>query len=80
VTEVNVIGRPHKDWGEEVMAFVVAKDGVTAEELDRFCLKQIARFKRPKSYRFVPSLPKSSYGKILKTELRRMLTETDPPS
>jgi len=79
VIETNVIGRPDPDWGEEVVAFVVAEDGVTAEDLDRFCLDQIARFKRPKSYRFVPSLPKSSYGKILKTELRRMLAESEPP-
>ena len=77
--ETNVIGRTDPDWGEEVVAFVVAQDGVTAEDLDRFCLDQIARFKRPKSYRFVPSLPKSSYGKILKTELRRMLAESEPP-
>ncbi|MGD9865562.1 MAG: AMP-binding protein [Pseudodonghicola sp.] len=76
VTEINVIGRPHPDWGEEVVAFVVAEEGVSAEALDRFCLDHIARFKRPKSYRFVPALPKSSYGKILKTELRRMLEET----
>ena len=80
VSEANVTGRPHADWGEEVVAFVVAEDGVTAEALDRFCLDHIARFKRPKSYRFVPSLPKSSYGKILKTELRRMLAETEPAS
>ncbi|WP_372023149.1 AMP-binding protein (plasmid) [Tistrella mobilis] len=78
VSEANVTGRPHADWGEEVVAFVVAEDGVTAEALDRFCLDHIARFKRPKSYRFVPSLPKSSYGKILKTELRRMLVESEP--
>lgn len=78
VTETNVIGRPHPDWGEQVIAFVVADPGVTAEALDRFCLDRIARFKRPKDYRFVPSLPKSSYGKILKTELRRMLAETEP--
>ena len=78
VTETNVVGRPHPDWGEEVVAFVVADPEVTAEALDLLCLDQIARFKRPKSYRFVQSLPKSSYGKILKTELRRLLAETEP--
>ncbi|WP_347881284.1 AMP-binding enzyme [Pseudosulfitobacter pseudonitzschiae] len=78
MTETNVVGRPHPDWGEEVVAFVVADPEVTAEALDLLCLDQIARFKRPKSYRFVQSLPKSSYGKILKTELRRLLAETEP--
>ncbi len=73
VTEVSVIGRRHPDWGEEVVAFVSACDPVTAEELDAFCIDNMARFKRPKTYRFLPSLPKSNYGKILKTELRTLL-------
>jgi len=42
----------------------------SAPELDALCLAEIARFKRPKDYVFVPALPKSNYGKILKTELR----------
>jgi long-chain acyl-CoA synthetase len=77
VHEVSVIGRPHPDWGEEVVAFVVAKPGahVTPEALDMLCLDNIARFKRPKEYRFVAGLPKNSYGKILKTELREQLKE-----
>lgn len=75
VAAANVIGAPHPEWGEEVVAFVVAGPEVTAEMLDRFCLDNIARFKRPKTYRFVEALPVSSYGKILKTELRRMLAE-----
>jgi long-chain acyl-CoA synthetase len=36
-------------------------------------LDNIARFKRPREYRFVESLPKNNYGKVLKTELRRLL-------
>jgi long-chain acyl-CoA synthetase len=39
-------------------------------ELDALCVNNIARFKRPKDYVFVSSLPKSNYGKVLKTELR----------
>jgi len=42
-------------------------------ELDRHCLENIARFKRPKEYRFVEALPKNNYGKVLKTELRKAL-------
>ncbi len=69
------LGRPHADWGEEVIAFVVPRPGarVDAAELDRLCLDNIARFKRPKGYRIVASLPKNNYGKILKTELRELL-------
>ncbi len=72
VHEVSVIGRPHPDWGEEVMAFVVRKDGgqVNEEELDGLCLEHIARFKRPRAYRFIEALPKNNYGKVLKTALR----------
>ena len=42
-------------------------------ELDQLCLDNIARFKRPKDYKFVEALPKNNYGKILKTELRKLL-------
>jgi acyl-CoA synthetase (AMP-forming)/AMP-acid ligase II len=75
VLEVSVVGRPHPEWGEDVVAFVALRDGheVMQEELDSLCLNQIARFKRPKNYRFVPALPKSDNGKILKSELRRLL-------
>jgi acyl-CoA synthetase (AMP-forming)/AMP-acid ligase II len=77
VLECAVVSRPHADWGEEVIAFVVPHAGsaVTAPDLDRLCLDNIARYKRPKGYRIVEALPKNNYGKILKTELREKLTE-----
>ena len=75
VSEVSVIGRPDPEWGESVVAFVVPApgQGATVEELDRLCLDRIARFKRPKEYRFLDSLPKNNYGKVLKTELRQLV-------
>jgi len=78
VLECAVIGRLHPDWGEEVVAFVRPRPGavVADSELDRLCLENIARFKRPKEYRMLADLPKNNYGKILKTELRRLLQET----
>ncbi len=74
VFEVSVIGRPHPDWGEEVVACVVPrpKETVSAEELDALCLSAIARFKRPRGYVFLETLPKNNYGKVLKTELRKL--------
>ena len=77
VVEASVVGRSHPDWGEEVVAFLVARRGtvVAAAELDRLCLDHIARFKRPRDYRFVEALPKNNYGKVLKTELRRLFQE-----
>jgi long-chain acyl-CoA synthetase len=77
VAEASVVGRQHADWGEEVVAFVVARPGarLAEAELDRLCLDHIARFKRPRAYRFVEALPKNNYGKVLKTELRRRFAE-----
>ena len=71
-----VVGRPDPEWGEAVVAFVVAADGAAAlrvEDLDRTCLESIARFKRPKEYRFVDALPTNNYGKVVKRELRDQL-------
>jgi acyl-CoA synthetase (AMP-forming)/AMP-acid ligase II len=49
IIEASVVGRPHPDWGEEVVAFIVAKPETTIVEaaLDQLCLDHIARFKRP---------------------------------
>jgi long-chain acyl-CoA synthetase len=75
VAEVSVIGRKDPEWGEVVVAFVVAREGATADpgSMDEFCCQHIARFKRPKEYRVVGALPKNHYGKVLKTELRARL-------
>ena len=67
------MGRPHPEWGEEVVAFIV---GEAAEgDLDRLCTQNIARFKRPKVYLRLIELPKNNYGKVLKTELRKLLED-----
>jgi long-chain acyl-CoA synthetase len=75
ILEASVIGNPHPDWGEEVIAFIVSRGGanVTEKEMDQLCLDNIARFKRPKRYSFLDSLPKNNYGKVLKTALRDRL-------
>jgi len=51
---------------------VVLKDASMAsvEEIMTFCESRLARFKCPKQVRFVPSLPKSPIGKVLRKELR----------
>jgi acyl-CoA synthetase (AMP-forming)/AMP-acid ligase II len=75
VSEVCVVGETDDEWGEAVVAFVVAtvEEPVTESALGQHCLERIARFKRPKRYVFVPALPKNSYGKVLKRELRQQL-------
>lgn len=71
VREVSVVGRPHAEWGEEIVAFVVGEAKEAA--LDQLCLEHIARFKRPKVYVWLDALPKNNYGKVLKTDLRALL-------
>lgn len=75
VSECSVTGRASVEWGEEVVAFVVRQPNkqVSEVELDELCLAHIARFKRPKHYVFLQQLPKSSYGKVLKSALREFL-------
>ena len=75
VAEASVVGQPDPEWGEVVVAFVVAVPGAVKDEaaLDAHCLAHIARFKRPRRYLFVDALPKNSYGKVLKRELRSRL-------
>jgi len=77
VLECSVVGRPHPDWGEEVVAFIVARadNAPDAQTLLDLCLAHIARFKRPKVFKFVPELPKNNYGKVLKTTLREWLKQ-----
>jgi long-chain acyl-CoA synthetase len=77
VAEVAVVGAPDPEWGEIVVAFIVARPGhrVTTEEMDALCRQNIGRFKRPKRYEIVAALPKNNYGKVLKRELREQLKE-----
>jgi len=76
VAEVAVVAAPDDRLGQRVVAVVVPEGELTADDLDAFCLEsaQLARFKRPREYRFVESLPKSPSGKIL----RRLLREEAP--
>jgi 2-furoate---CoA ligase len=72
VREVAVVGAADDRWGQRVVAVVVAEGDVTAEQLDEHCLAShaLARFKRPREYRFVEALPKSPAGKVLRRVLR----------
>ena len=74
VEEVAVVGAPDDRLGQRVVAIVVGT--ATAEELDAHCLAStLARFKRPREYRFVAELPKSASGKILRRVLRDKLAD-----
>lgn len=70
VREVAVIGRPDDEWGEVVVAYIAGD--ADPRDLDRACLARIARFKRPRDYVYVPTLPKNNNGKIVKAQLREL--------
>jgi len=72
IKEAAVIGVPHKYKGEAVKAFVVLKEGKSANSYDikKFCEKNLAHYKIPKYIEFANELPKSTVGKILKRALR----------
>lgn len=77
VKETAVIGIPDDKWGESVVAYVVPKgdEEITSEALIDLCQEHLASFKKPKQIIITESLPKSSYGKILKRELVKQHTE-----
>ncbi len=72
VTEAALIGVPDEKWGEVGRAIVVTRNGVTigADDLAAFCQARLARYKIPKSFVLVESLPKTAAGKIDKKVLQ----------
>ena len=52
---------------------VIAKEGLTEEELKRFAQEKLASYKRPKAYYFVDSFPRNAMGKVQKSKIRQQL-------
>ncbi|EQD73399.1 AMP-dependent synthetase and ligase domain protein, partial [mine drainage metagenome] len=72
VSDVAVVGKPSQQWGEEIVAFVVA-EGVSPEELMSACASELVGYKRPKRIVFLDSIPKNSMGKTLYKDLKAVL-------
>ncbi len=77
ISDVQVIGVPDEQYGEEIMACVILKDGstLTEKELREFCIKRIAKHKVPRYFDFVDSFPMNAAGKILKYKMRESAIE-----
>jgi acyl-CoA synthetase (AMP-forming)/AMP-acid ligase II len=77
VREVAVVGVPHDVLGEDVVAFVTLRPGTQAtdEELRAHTLELLAKYKVPRQWYFVDTLPRNATGKVIKDQLRNRLTE-----
>jgi fatty-acyl-CoA synthase/long-chain acyl-CoA synthetase len=74
VAQVAVVGIPDDDWGERVVAFVVA-DATGAPDLSAlsaYCRQELAAHKSPKEIRLIDALPVTAYGKFDKKALRQL--------
>lgn len=77
VKDVQVIGVPDKQYGEEIMACVIPKDGVelSAEEIKDYCRSNMAKHKTPRYVEFVTEFPMNAAGKIMKYKMREWAVE-----
>jgi feruloyl-CoA synthase len=78
VAQAAVVGKPHEDWGETVVAFVVRAKGapVSADELLEFLGARLAKNELPREVLFVDALPMTPSGKVKKFQLRAQLART----
>lgn len=77
IADVQVIGVPDIKYGEEVMAWVILREGfdVTFDDLKAYCKGQIATFKIPKYWKYVTEFPMTVSGKVRKVEMREISTK-----
>ncbi|MFF8594552.1 class I adenylate-forming enzyme family protein [Streptomyces sp. NPDC015220] len=73
IRDAAVVGRPHQDWGETVVAVVEADSPVSLEELRGFLSTRLAKYKIPRDLVVVPSLPRTPSGKVKKHVLREQV-------
>jgi fatty-acyl-CoA synthase len=79
IADAAVIGVPHETWGEVGVAFVVLKANAdpSPEDLNAFLSGRLAKYKIPKHFFFVKSLPRTPYGKIVKAELNQLFKRSN---
>src|SRR5262245_51451927 len=72
--DVQVVGVPDEKYGEEIMAWIVLKQGeaATSDELRSYCNGQIAHYKVPRYWRFVDAFPMTVTGKAQKFKMREL--------
>ncbi|MCI5042006.1 MAG: acyl-CoA synthetase, partial [Donghicola eburneus] len=75
VSEVAILGCPHRTWGEVGLAVCVLEDGhdVDEAELNALLAAKLAKYKLPSQYIYLPEMPKTGYGKVTKKLVREEL-------
>ncbi|TYO95951.1 class I adenylate-forming enzyme family protein [Desulfallas thermosapovorans] len=81
IFEVAVVGVPDAVMGEEILAYIMPREGheMTEAELKTFCKDKMAKYKIPRYFRFVDNLPKTSSGKLMRKELQSWMAKQKPP-
>lgn len=74
ILDAGVIGKTDSNWGAVPVAFIVLKDSITKEEIFSFCKERLAKFKLPKQLYFIDEIPRNASKKIVRRELRNLLT------
>jgi acyl-CoA synthetase (AMP-forming)/AMP-acid ligase II len=71
VLEAAAVGVPDRHYGQEILACIVLREGATcdADALREFCVERLGKFKTPKTFRFVASLPRGPSGKVQRLKL-----------
>lgn len=75
VKEAGVCGMEHDKWGQVPVAYIVAKNQMTEQEIIKFCAQHLANYKVPKHVHFVSHLPRSGSNKLLRRKLMQLLEE-----
>ena len=72
VDDCAVVGIADEEWGELVVAAVVAKDGLEQHQLNQWMRTQMATYKTPRKYLLVKELPRNAMGKVVKNEVKTL--------
>lgn len=77
IADVAVVGRPHQEWGETVVAFYIPAEGKdpSPEDIKNFLRTRLAKFKIPGEFIKMEEMPRTPTGKVMKFEMRRQLKE-----
>ncbi|HSO49929.1 MAG TPA: long-chain fatty acid--CoA ligase, partial [Acidimicrobiia bacterium] len=80
VAEAAVVGIEDPEWGQRVVAVVVATQPVTADELKQWVRNTLAPHKVPKEFHFTESLPRNALGKTMKPDVTKFVVEQTRPT